>query len=100
MALLRRGDLSASPRSVSRSSGLSAAVAAFNRLSLPEPCFHLGQTPVSRKRRAVPHVPEVVQPDAFARFHRLQGDDTWFLTGTDDNSLKNVLAAERPGPLL
>jgi methionyl-tRNA synthetase len=45
-------------------------------------------------------VPEVVQADAFARFRRLQGDDTWFLTGTDDNSLKNVLAAERPGPLL
>ncbi len=43
------------------------------------------------------HALEFVQADAFARFHRLIGDDTYFLTGTDDNSLKNVLAAEREG---
>jgi methionyl-tRNA synthetase len=43
------------------------------------------------------HALEYVQADALARFHRLIGDDTYFLTGTDDNSLKNVLAAEREG---
>jgi methionyl-tRNA synthetase len=32
-----------------------------------------------------------------ARYHRQRGDDTRFLTGTDDNSLKNVLAAEAQG---
>src|SRR5262245_1578961 len=40
---------------------------------------------------------ELVQADALARYHRLCGDDTWFLTGTDENSLTNVLAAEREG---
>jgi methionyl-tRNA synthetase len=43
------------------------------------------------------HALEYVQADALARFRRLIGDDTYFLTGTDDNSLKNVLAAEREG---
>jgi methionyl-tRNA synthetase len=49
---------------------------------------------------AAPHIGhalEFVQTDAFARFHRLMGDDTRFLTGTDENSLTNVLAAEREG---
>ncbi len=40
---------------------------------------------------------ELVQADVFARFHRLRGDDTRFLTGTDENSLTNVRAAERAG---
>jgi methionyl-tRNA synthetase len=40
---------------------------------------------------------ELVQADVLARWHRLRGDDTWFLTGTDENSLSNVLAAEREG---
>lgn len=47
-----------------------------------------------------PHIglaEEFVQADAFARFRRLIGDDTYLLTGTDENSLKNVLAAEREG---
>jgi hypothetical protein len=45
----------------------------------------------------VGHALEFVQADAFARFHRLRGADTWFLTGPDDNSLSNILAAEREG---
>lgn len=40
---------------------------------------------------------EAVQADVLARYHRQRGDDTRFLTGTDDNSLKNVLAAEALG---
>jgi methionyl-tRNA synthetase len=46
---------------------------------------------------AAPHIGhalEFVQTDVIARWHRLQGDDVRFLSGTDDNSLKNVLAAE------
>ena len=49
---------------------------------------------------AAPHLGfalELVQADVLARYHRLSGDDTWFLTGTDENSLTNVLAAEREG---
>lgn len=40
---------------------------------------------------------EMVLTDALARYHRLQGKDVWFLTGTDENSLKNVQAARREG---
>ncbi|MDO8585162.1 MAG: methionine--tRNA ligase [bacterium] len=46
---------------------------------------------------AAPHIGhalEFVQADAIARFHRLRGDAVFFLTGTDDNALKNVTAAE------
>src|SRR5262245_31095923 len=40
---------------------------------------------------------ELVQADVFARFHRLRRDDTRFLTGSDENSLTNVQAADRAG---
>ncbi|MFD1147557.1 methionine--tRNA ligase [Saccharothrix hoggarensis] len=40
---------------------------------------------------------EAVQADVLARHHRRRGDEVRFLTGTDDNSLKNVLAAEAEG---
>jgi methionyl-tRNA synthetase len=43
------------------------------------------------------HALEMVQTDVFARYHRLLDIDTRFLTGTDENSLKNVQAAEREG---
>jgi len=38
---------------------------------------------------------EIIQADVIARYHRLLGDDVFFLTGTDENSLKNVQAAEK-----
>ncbi|WP_117211243.1 methionine--tRNA ligase [Allorhizocola rhizosphaerae] len=40
---------------------------------------------------------ELVQADVLARHRRQRGDEVRFLTGTDDNSLKNVLAAEAAG---
>jgi len=43
------------------------------------------------------HVVEFVQSDCFARWHRLVGEDVFYLTGSDENSLKNALAAEREG---
>jgi len=49
---------------------------------------------------ALPHVGfamELVLADALARHRRLRGDDVRFLTGTDENSLKNVQAAEALG---
>src|SRR4030042_4110661 len=49
---------------------------------------------------AAPHIGfalEIVQADALARYHRLIGDDTFFLSGTDENALKNVQAAEKEG---
>src|SRR5262245_34771176 len=49
---------------------------------------------------AVPHVGHALEfalADALARYHRLAGRPTRLQSGSDDNSLKNVLAAEREG---
>ncbi len=43
------------------------------------------------------HALEYVQSDAIARYQRLFGKDVFFLWGTDENSLKNVQAAEKAG---
>jgi methionyl-tRNA synthetase len=43
------------------------------------------------------HALELVQADVIARHHRLRGDDVRFLSGTDDNALKNVDAALAAG---
>lgn len=46
---------------------------------------------------AAPHIGfalELAQTDVVARFHRQHGDEVFFLTGADENSLKNVQAAE------
>ncbi len=40
------------------------------------------------------HALEFVQTDTIARYHRLLGEDVFYLTGADENALKNVLAAE------
>jgi methionyl-tRNA synthetase len=40
---------------------------------------------------------EVIQCDALARFHRLIGDDTRYHTGTDENALTNLQAADKAG---
>ena len=40
---------------------------------------------------------EAVQCDTLARHHRLLGDDTRFHTGTDENALTNLQAADREG---
>jgi methionyl-tRNA synthetase len=49
---------------------------------------------------AAPHIGfalEAVQADLLARHHRRRGHASRLLSGTDDNSLKNVLAAEAAG---
>lgn len=43
------------------------------------------------------HAFEFVQTDVIARYHKLLGDDVLLLTGSDENSLKNVQAAEKLG---
>jgi methionyl-tRNA synthetase len=40
------------------------------------------------------HALEFVQTDVLARHRRLRGDDVRYLSGTDENALKNVRAAE------
>jgi methionyl-tRNA synthetase len=49
---------------------------------------------------APPHVGfamEMIQADSLARFYRLEGHDVRFQAGSDENSLKNVRAAEASG---
>lgn len=45
----------------------------------------------------VGHALEFVQADALARFYRAIGYDVYFSSGSDENSLKNVHAAEAEG---
>ena len=43
------------------------------------------------------HAYTTIVADTFARYHRFLGEDVYFTTGTDENSQKNVEAAERTG---
>ena len=63
----------------------------------PAPYFISTSIPYVNGRPHIGHAMEYVITDALARAHRLLGDDVWCQTGTDDNSLKNVQAAEREG---
>jgi methionyl-tRNA synthetase len=53
--------------------------------------------PYVNARPHVGHALELVQADVLARHHRRIGDEVRLQSGTDDNSLKNVLAAEQEG---
>src|ERR1700704_6105580 len=53
--------------------------------------------PYVNARPHLGHALELVQADALARHYRGRGDRVRFQAGTDDNSLKNVLAAEIAG---
>ena len=47
---------------------------------------------------APPHIGfalEMLQADVLARYHRLMGDDVWFLTGTDEHGLSVSRSAEK-----
>src|SRR6266568_2141009 len=53
--------------------------------------------PYVNARPHIGHALELVQADVLARYRRGRGDAVRFQSGTDDNSLKNVLAAEAAG---
>jgi methionyl-tRNA synthetase len=53
--------------------------------------------PYVNARPHIGHALELVQADVLARHHRRIGDEVRLQSGTDDNSLKNVLAAQREG---
>jgi len=53
--------------------------------------------PYVNARPHLGHALEYVQADVLARHRRRRGDLVRFQTGTDDNSLKNVLAADAAG---
>ncbi|MGH2593321.1 MAG: class I tRNA ligase family protein, partial [Anaerolineae bacterium] len=62
-----------------------------------QPFYITTAIPYVNAKPHIGHALEFIQTDALARYHRLKGEDVWFLTGTDENSLKNVQAAEREG---
>ncbi|MFA5932684.1 MAG: methionine--tRNA ligase [Microgenomates group bacterium] len=43
------------------------------------------------------HALEFIQGDVIARYHKILGDDVLFLSGSDENAIKNVTAAEDSG---
>lgn len=48
-------------------------------------------------RPHIGHAYTTIIADVLARYHRMLGDDVYFLTGTDENSQKNVEAAAKTG---
>jgi methionyl-tRNA synthetase len=43
------------------------------------------------------HVFEFIQGDCFVRFNRLIENEVYFTAGTDENSLKNIIASKENG---
>jgi methionyl-tRNA synthetase len=77
-----------------------SAVGAPVHLEIPMTTPHTYITTTIPYVNARPHLGfalELVQADVLARHHRRHGHHVRFQTGTDDNSLKNVLAAEAAG---
>ena len=48
-------------------------------------------------RPHIGHAFEKVLADALIRWHKVKGEKTWFLTGTDENAQKNAQAAKEEG---
>ncbi len=61
------------------------------RFYVTTPIYYVNDAP------HIGHAYTTVVADALARWHRLIGDDTWFLTGTDEHGLKIQRAAEANG---
>lgn len=53
--------------------------------------------PYVNARPHIGHVLEFVQGDVLARYNRKRGKEVFYITGGDENSLKNVRAAEEEG---
>jgi methionyl-tRNA synthetase len=60
-------------------------------------CFVTTSVPYVNARPHVGFALELVQADAVSRYHRLLGHEVRFQTGTDENALKNVIAARSQG---
>jgi len=65
--------------------------AAGGRFYVTTPIYYVNDAP------HVGHAYTTVIADALARWHRLIGDETWFLTGTDEHGLKVAQSAEEAG---
>ncbi|MEK7123124.1 MAG: class I tRNA ligase family protein [Patescibacteria group bacterium] len=58
---------------------------------LTTPIYYINDKP------HIGHAYCTIVADVIAQYHRLRGDDTFFLTGIDENSLKNIESAEKIG---
>ena len=61
------------------------------RFYVTTPIYYVNDAP------HIGHAYTTVTADALARWHRLHGDDVWFLTGTDEHGLKVAQVAEKNG---
>ena len=61
------------------------------RFYVTTPIYYVNDAP------HIGHAYPTITADALARWHRLLGDDTWFLTGTDEHGLKVAQSAEAAG---
>src|SRR5262245_6325239 len=65
---------------------------------MPRPSFYL-TTPIYyvNDKPHIGHAYTTVLADVLTRYHRLAGEDVFFLTGTDEHGQKVVQAAEKAG---
>lgn len=63
----------------------------MSRYYITTPIYYVNDKP------HIGHAYTTMVADVLARFHRVRGDETFFLTGTDENSQKNVQAMEKAG---
>lgn len=66
-------------------------------MTIPQPFFLTSAIPYVNSEPHLGHALELVQSDALARYQRSRGFELRFTSGTDDNSLKNVRAADAAG---
>ena len=64
---------------------------AVSRFYITTPIYYVNDAP------HVGHAYATVNADAMARWHRLVGDEVFFLTGTDEHGQKVARAAEENG---
>ncbi len=63
----------------------------MNPFYITTPIYYVNGKP------SIGHAYTTICCDVLARYHRMQGQQTFFLTGTDENSQKNVEAAQKAG---
>src|SRR3954471_24655562 len=61
------------------------------RFYVTTPIFYVNDAP------HIGHAYDVICADAFARWHRLVGDETWILTRTDEHGFKIMRPADPVG---
>jgi len=66
-------------------------------MTIFQPFFLTSAIPYVNSEPHLGHALELVQSDVLARYQRLRGFELRFTSGTDDNSLKNVRAADAAG---